>query len=198
MLAHSHRNLLVAALVFVVVLATAAASWLSLGGGPVGGELRIGGPFALQDANGRPFTDRDLRGHYTLVYFGYTFCPDVCPTTLTAVTTAMAKLGPRAERVLPVFITVDPERDTPAVLREYISMFTPRLVGLTGTPEQIAAVAREYRVYYRKHAGSQGEGGYSVDHSSLLYLLDSDGRFIAPIPADESGEGIAAAIGRYL
>jgi protein SCO1/2 len=169
-----------------------------MNGGPAAEGLGIGGPFTLRDGNGRTVTDRDLRGRYVLIYFGYTFCPDICPTTLTEVATAMAKLGPKADRVRPVFITVDPERDTPAVMGDYTAMFTPRLLGLTGTPEQIRSVARAYRVYYQKHRTGEAPGDYSMDHSSLLYLLGPDGGFITLIRADQPGEAIAADIAKHM
>ena len=154
----------------------------------------IGGPFTLQDGDGHTVTDRDLHGKYLLVYFGYTFCPDVCPTTLTAVADAVDKLGAKADQLQPLFITVDPKRDNAATVKQYAASFTPRLIGLTGTPDQIATVAREYRVYHVEHRTGPGPNDYSIDHSSILYLMAPDGRFIAPIDADQSGDQIAAAI----
>jgi protein SCO1/2 len=190
--------LLLGTVVMLAVLAAAAGLWWAMDGGAATGGLGIGGPFTLRDSSGRTINDRDLRGHYVLLYFGYTYCPDVCPTTLTEVTNAMAKLGPKADRVQPVFITVDPERDTPQVMGDYTALFTPRLLGLTGTPEQIRTVAREYRVYYQKHRTGDGPGDYSMDHSSLLYLLGPDGRFITLIRADEPGDAIATDIAKNM
>ncbi|HEY8289364.1 MAG TPA: SCO family protein, partial [Acetobacteraceae bacterium] len=138
--------LMIGMLVAFLVIGTGGFLWLSAGGGDRIASL--GGPFQLEDGNGKPVTDRDFRGSYMLVYFGYTFCPDVCPTTLNAVADAMDRLGPKAARVQPLFITVDPKRDTPAVVKQYAAAFGPKIDGLTGTPEQIAAVAKEYRVYY--------------------------------------------------
>lgn len=138
--------------------------------------VEIGGPFALTDQNGHAMTDKDLHGRWTLLYFGYTFCPDVCPTTLALMQNTMRKLGAKADRITPVFITVDPERDTPSALKTYLESFGPRFVGLTGKPDAIAKVARAYRVYYAKHP-LEG-GGYSVDHSSVIYLLDPSGKFV--------------------
>jgi protein SCO1/2 len=165
-------------------------------GGLAGGG--IGGPFRLEDGDGRVVTEATFRGSYVLLYFGYTFCPDVCPTTLTAVADALDRLGSRADLIKPVFITVDPKRDTQAVVKQYAAAFSPRLIGLTGTPEEIAAVTKEFGVYYAAHAPKPGTTDYTVDHTSLLYLLDRDGKFIAPIPADASGEQIAAALGKYI
>jgi protein SCO1 len=132
------------------------------------------------------------------VYFGYTYCPDVCPTTLNAVASALDKLGPKAGELRPIFITVDPHRDTPAVMKQYTAAFSPALIGLTGTPDEIARVAKEYRVYYAKDVTGPGPDDYSMDHSSIIYLMGPDGRFIAPIRADESGGEMAADIEKLV
>lgn len=158
----------------------------------------LGGPFELTDGSGRRVTDQDFRGRYMLVYFGYTFCPDVCPTTLNQVADALDRLGPRADRIAPVVITIDPKRDTPAVIQKYVAAFSPKFVGLTGTSGQIAAVAGEYRVYYAEHRTGNGPEDYTMDHSSILYLMGPDGAFIAPIRADGTGEQIAAELGAHL
>ena len=173
------------------------AAWLVLRPGG-GGDFSIGGPFTLTDAHGRTVTDRDLHGRYALIYFGYTFCPDVCPTTLNTLAGALAALGPEADRITPVFITVDPSRDTPAVLRAYVAAFSPRLRGLTGTPAQIASVEREYRVYAARHPTGPGPGDYTMDHTSLIYLMDPRGRFVSVIRADQSAAEMAADIGNHL
>jgi protein SCO1/2 len=181
-------------LVAVLLLGAGGFLWLTgANGGP-----SIGGPFTLENSSGKTVTDRDFRGKYLLVYFGYTYCPDVCPTTLNAVADALDKLGPRAKDLQPLFITVDPERDTPEVMKQYTSAFSPALIGLTGTPDQIASVAREYRVYYAKHPTGPGPNDYSMDHSSIIYLMGPDGQFIAPIRADESGDEMAVAIGKLV
>jgi protein SCO1 len=132
------------------------------------------------------------------VYFGYTFCPDVCPTTLSAVADAMDKLGPAASRIQPLFITIDPKRDTPGVVKQYVAAFGPRIEGLTGTPEEIATVAREYRVYYAEHRTGSGPNDYSMDHSSVLYFMSPDGGFIAPVRADQSGDEMAANLKKLM
>jgi protein SCO1/2 len=190
------RALLLPTLAFVVVLAVGIAAWLTLSHSD-GGAAGIGGPFTLEDGDGHPVTDRDFHGRYLLVYFGYTFCPDVCPTTLNEVATALDTLGPKADRLQVVFITVDPKRDTPAVVRDYAASFSPRIKGLTGTSEQIATVAREYRVYFAPQPATAG-GGYTVDHSSILYLMDPDGKFLVPIRTDQTGEAMAAEIAKRL
>lgn len=182
-------------LVALLLLGTGAFLWLN---GEAGGPP-VGGPFTLVDSNtGHMVTDRDFRGKYLLVYFGYTYCPDVCPTTLNAVARGLDRLGKKADDLQPVFITVDPQRDTPAVMKQYTAAFTPRLVGLTGTPTQIAAVAKEYHVYYARHQTGPGPNDYSMDHSSILYLMGPDGRFIAPIRADASGAEIATELAKLM
>jgi protein SCO1 len=181
-------------LVALLLLGTGGFLWTQ---GPSSGTS-LGGPFALQDGDGKVVTDRDFRGRYMLVYFGYTFCPDVCPTTLNDLADAMDKLGAKADRVQPIFITVDPKRDRPDVLKRYVAAFGPRLVGLTGSPEAIADVAKEYRVYYAEHRTGPGPDDYTMDHSSILYLMGPNGRFVAPIRADESGTQMAADLAKLI
>jgi protein SCO1/2 len=182
----------------MAVLLLGAGGFLWLSGSGANSPMGIGGPFALQDGNGKPITDKDFRGKYMLVYFGYTFCPDVCPTTLNAVADAMDKLGPVASRVQPLFITIDPARDTPAVVKQYAAAFGPKIVGLTGTAAEIAKVAKEYRVYYAEHRTGSGPNDYSMDHSSVLYLMDPNGGFLAPVRADLSGDEIAANLRKLM
>ncbi|HEY2034007.1 MAG TPA: SCO family protein [Rhizomicrobium sp.] len=141
----------------------------------VTGEASIGGPFVLTDQNGETYTDKNLHGHWTLLYFGYTHCPDVCPLTLEMIADTMDKLGAKASRVQPVFITVDPARDTPAVMKQYVASFGKTFAGLTGSDAQIAQVLKEFRVYAKKHPLPGGD--YSMDHSSEIYLLDPSGKF---------------------
>jgi protein SCO1/2 len=183
-------------IVFALLLIGAGGFlWLSGAGSSAGA---IGGPFSLEDGNGKPVTDRDFRGQYLLVYFGYTFCPDVCPTTLSAVADAMDKLGAAGGRVRPLFITVDPARDTPAVVKQFAAAFGPNITGLTGTPEEIARVAKEYHVYYAEHRTGPGPNDYSMDHSSILYLMDPKGSFVAPIRADQTGDEMAANLKKLM
>ena len=156
----------------------------------------IGGPFRLVDQNGKAVTDRDLKGHPFLVFFGFTHCPDVCPTALFEVSEVLRNLGPDGDRVRALFVTVDPERDTPAVLKDYLSSFDPRLTGLTGDAEAIASMAKGYRVYYRK-VPTDG-GGYTMDHTALVYLMDKGGRFVAPFNIKRAPEAAAADLRRYM
>ncbi|MDB5740472.1 MAG: hypothetical protein JWP16_1512 [Alphaproteobacteria bacterium] len=143
------------------------------------GTPDVGGPFQLVDQTGAPRTDKDFRGRFMLIYFGYSFCPDVCPTTLAVMAQALEKLGDK--RVVPVFITIDPERDTPRVLADYMKAFGPNFVGLTGSTDAIKAAEKEYRVYAVKKAIDPGnpKRGYGMDHSSVLYLMGPDGRMIS-------------------
>ena len=179
----------------VLIIGAGITMWL---GGATPSGISIGGPFSLTDGDGKRVTDQDLRGKYALVYFGYTFCPDVCPTTLNQVAETMDRLGPRAERVRPVFITIDPRRDTPPVMKQYVASFDPRIIGLTGTEAEIAAVAKEFRVYYAPHRTGDGPNDYTMDHSSVLYLLGPDGKFVSPLRADEGAEQLTADLTKLL
>ena len=158
----------------------------------------IGGPFTLLDGNGRPVTDQTFLGKYMAVYFGYTFCPDVCPTTLNDLSQALDMLGSKAQTIAPVFITLDPARDTPDIVKQYTASFSPRLVGLTGSAEQIAAVAREYRVYYAPHKTGPNPGDYTVDHSSIIYLMGPTGRFVGIIASDSGANRMVTQLAGYL
>lgn len=182
----------------VAALALFAAGYLWLLGGP-GARQRaaIGGPFELVASTGQVVTERSFAGRYRLIYFGYSACRDVCPLTLDEVGRAMDALGAQAGRVQPLFITVDPGRDTPQVLRAYLAGFSPRLVGLTGTPGEIRRVQAEYHLASTVHPHGPGAGD-TVDHDSVLYLLGPDGRYLAPIRADETGAEMAAEIARHL
>ena len=159
----------------------------------VPGGVEVGGPFTLTDSNGKTVSDSDYRGRWMLVYFGYTFCPDVCPTELQTVSDGLHQLGPLADKVAPLFITIDPQRDTVEVLSGYVKLFDDRLVGLTGTKEQISAAARAYRVYYAR-AKSKDSSTYLMDHSSFLYLMGPDGKLEALFRPGTSGKDIADAI----
>ena len=135
----------------------------------------VGGPFSLTDTDGHAVTEATYRGRWMLVYFGYAYCPDVCPTELQTISTVLDQLGPKAARIAPLFITLDPERDTQQALAQYVKLFDPRLIGLTGTVDQTAKAAKAYRVYANR-VTSKGLGGYLIDHSSFVYLMDPDGK----------------------
>ena len=161
---------------------------------------RLGGPFTLINQDGRQVSERDFRGKNQIVYFGFTYCPDVCPVDLQVIGQAMRlleKSDPQlAARVQPVFISVDPERDKPAVLKQYVSAFHPRLIGLTGTPEQIADVSRKYGVYSQK-AEDPGATEYKVDHSRIVMLFGPKGEPLAILPHDQGAQAVADEIKRW-
>lgn len=162
---------------------------------------KIGGPFTLTDQNGRTVTDRQFAGAYHVMYFGYTFCPDVCPTDMQTLGAGLRSFeatdSARAAKVVPVFVTVDPERDTPAVLKPFVAAFHPRMIGLTGTPTAIAAVAKEYAVFYQKQPPAPG-GGYMVQHSRVAYLMNPQNQPVALIPVDKTPGDVAGELARWV
>lgn len=160
--------------------------------------VTIGGPFTLSTADGNAVTDQTYRGKWLLVYFGYTFCPTSCPTTLLEIATALKKLGPDAAKVQPLFITVDPQRDTPAVMQQYTQSFDSRIIGLTGTPQQIAAVAHEYGAYYVPHRTGSGPNDYVMDHSTYIYVMDPEGKFVRAFQSGTSSDYIADTLRKLL
>jgi protein SCO1 len=175
----------------VIVIATgrAAAPTASL-------TAAIGGPFRLTDQDGKTVTEQDLMGRPSLVFFGFTHCPDACPTTLFDMSEVMRALGPDADRAKAVFITIDPERDTEGVMKDYLSSFDPHLSGLTGDAAAIATVAKEYRVYYKKVPLE--DGGYTMDHTAIVYLMDKSGQFVSPFSLKRTPEQSAAELRPYL
>ena len=156
----------------------------------------IGGPFHLTDQNGNRVTEADLKGKWSLIYFGYTHCPDACPTALNDIAVALDELGARRAAVRPVFITVDPERDTPEALKSYVASFDAPILALTGTQQEVAQAAKAYRVYYAKHPEPGGD--YSMDHSSVIYVMDPEGRFTASFTHESSPEQIAERLKKLL
>ena len=148
----------------------------------------VGGPFELIDHTGHTRTERDFRGRLMLVYFGFTYCPDICPTDLQAIGLAVDKLGRDGDAVQPLFVTVDPERDTPELLAEYVPMFHPRLIGLTGGAEAIRKAADAYKVYYAKVSAGQNASDYTVDHTAFIYLMDRDGNYLGFFPPGTSAD----------
>jgi protein SCO1 len=181
-------------LVLVLAAVLAATSYVSSRSPAAIGT--VGGAFRLEDQTGAPVTDQDLKGRPYLVFFGYTHCPDVCPTTLFEMSEVFKALGKDANRIGAVFITVDPERDTPAVLKDYMSNFDPHLRGLTGDPAAVAAALKAYRVYAKKIP--LGDGDYTMDHTALVYLMDKDGRFVGPFSLKQTPEAAATQLRGYL
>jgi protein SCO1/2 len=158
----------------------------------------VGGAFELTDQHGKAVTDETLKGKYRIVYFGFTFCPDICPTELANITAALDQLGDDAAKFTPVFITVDPERDTRAVMADYLKSFHPSFVGLTGTPEQIARAAGAYRIFYSKEVPKDAPDAYTMNHSGHVYVMDCEGRYIRHLDAGSSADAIAAALKELL
>ena len=175
-------------------VAALAVLWLTLA--PRGSSASfIGGPFALQGGDGKTISDQSLRGRPFLVYFGYTHCPDVCPTELARISDVLARMGDKAIPAL--FITVDPQRDTPKVMQDYASSFDSHVVGLSGSPQSVGAAEKAFRVFARK-GETQADGGYSMDHSSIVYLMDKSGAFVEAFNLDRPPEDAAKELQRYL
>jgi cytochrome oxidase Cu insertion factor (SCO1/SenC/PrrC family) len=166
--------------------------------GKATGEAQIGGAFTMVNHKGETVTEKSFQGRYMLVFFGFTFCPDICPTTLQVVGSALDQLGAKGEKITPVLVSVDPARDTPEALKNYVENFHPRLVGLTGTPEQLAVTAKTFKVFYQKVDNPTRPQDYLMDHSSILYLMGPDGKFVKHFTyttdAKKLAEGLLAAV----
>ena len=197
----SHILLVLAAFLtgLVIFLGVFLFATGNLGGGSgAPGASAIGGPFQLIDQDGKPITDADLKGRPFLVFFGYTHCPDVCPATLFEVSELMRALGKDADRAGALFVTVDPERDTPAALKDYLASFDPRVRAATGNRAAIDAAERAYRVYAKKVPSDKDKDDYSMDHTALVYLMDKQGRFVAPFSLKRRPEDAAADLRKYF
>jgi len=200
------RRLLIVILAGFLIGALGGAAALVLSEGTPGktvtttGKALVGGPFTLIGEGGRTVTDRDFRGRHMLVFFGFTHCPDICPAELQVMAASLGELGDKAKDVVPIFITLDPERDTPEVVANYVKNFGPEFVGLTGTPEAIAEAAKAYRVAYSKFTPEGAEAGYnySIDHTALVYLMGPGGEFVTHIPYGTQAAKMAETLRRYL
>ncbi|MDF0521297.1 SCO family protein [Bradyrhizobium yuanmingense] len=170
--------------------------WAMGGVSKVAQPAAIGGPFQLTDQNGKAVTDKSLKGKPTLIFFGYTHCPDVCPTSLFEISEVLRALGKDADKVNAIFISVDPERDTPATMKDYLSSFDPHLQGLSGDPAETAKVISSYRVYAKKVPTKDGD--YTMDHTALIYLMDREGRFVSPFNLKRTPEEAAVDLKKYL
>jgi protein SCO1/2 len=195
------RSVLVFALAIgLLTLGAAVAAFLLTRGGESGGTqpsaAAIGGPFTLMDTTGKTVIDQTYRGKWLLIYFGYTFCPDACPTALSNMSMALKKVGSTAGSLQPLFITVDPKRDTVQVMSDYLKSFDPRIVGLTGTQAQIDNVAKAYRIYVAPQNSNGGD--YLVDHGAYLYLMDPQGRFVSVISGQASGDEMAERLRKAI
>jgi protein SCO1 len=181
---------------FAVSLAIGLGLTLWLLGGPRVAASAIGGPFKLVDQAGQSVTDQSLKGKPTIIFFGFTHCPDVCPTALFEMSEVLRAMGGDAKRMNAFFVSVDPERDTPQVMKDYLSSFDPNLKGLTGSPEAVSEIISGYRVYAKKVPLKDGD--YTMDHTALIYLMDRDGRFVAPFNIKRRPEEAATDLKRYL
>ena len=188
----------VGAVVAIGVFPAARERLLPAAGLRTVGQAMVGGPFSLVDQTGKGVSDQDFRGRFMLIYFGFTFCPDVCPTGLQVMAAALEKLGAGAERITPILITVDPERDTPAQLALYVKSFHPRLVGLTGSVAEVEAAAKAYRVYAKKSPDPKSSAGYTIDHSSIIYVMGPDGQYRAHFTHATSPDTMAERLNRLL
>jgi protein SCO1/2 len=196
-------RLLVIIVAGVLIGAVAGAAILALTEGGSGrtvatsGKALIGGPFTLIDQHGKTVTDQDFRGRFMLVFFGFTHCPDICPAELQVMSQSLEALGPQGADVVPIFITLDPERDTQAVMADYVKNFGARFVGLTGSPEAIAAAAKAYRIAYAKFQ-EQNASDYSIDHSALVHLMGKDGEYVTHFAYGTPADKMTETLRRYL
>jgi protein SCO1/2 len=197
---HTMNNALHALLAGALLVATTSCTAPSEQP-PLAGAA-IGGHFVLTDQDGRKYDSAVLAGRYPILYFGYTFCPDICPVDMQvlgqALKTLEAKAPAKAAKLQPIFITIDPERDTPAVLKQYVAAFSPRLIGLTGTPQEIAGVAKSYAIYYQKAPAPAGSAGYLMNHSREALLFGPDGKPIALLPVDADKDQVVAALEKWV
>lgn len=159
------------------------------------GVAAIGGPFAMTGQDGRTITDADLKGHPTLIFFGYTHCPDFCPTTLTQISSVFKEMG-SDKKIEALFVTIDPQRDTPETMKTYLESFDPRIIGLTGNEAQTRAVAKAYKVFFKKEGPANGD--YTMDHTGVVYLMDKNGRFVSAFNLDQPAKQAAGELARYL
>ena len=192
------RRVLVPLIAFtagLIALSAAAVVTLVPSGKPAG-TSGIGGPFTLTDQSGRQVTEQDFSGATHLVFFGFTHCPDVCPTTLQQITDVLHALGPKADRLKVAFVSVDPERDTSEALKTYLGSFDPRITGLTGSPEQIAAAVKAYRGYAKKVPGKDGD--YTMEHTALIYVMDAKNDFVGALNLQRPPQETAAELARQL
>lgn len=195
----SRPKLILAAGLILLSVLIAALALTTLKPAQMGsGTALIGGPFTMMNDKGETVTEKTYAGKYMLLFFGFTNCGDVCPTELQVMAAAFTEMGALSDNITPIFVTVDPERDTPKIMADYIKNFHPRLVGLTGTPEQIAAFAKIYHIYYQKVPDPKNPADYEMDHSSILYLMGPDGKFIKHFPYTTDAKGLAEALKKVL
>lgn len=201
------RNRLIIILTTIAGIFLAGGGWLlserQQEGGPLysssSGTPQVGGPFEMVRHDGVTVTDADYRGRNMLIFFGFTFCPDVCPTELSKIAEVMDILGDDAQKVVPIFVSVDPGRDTPEAMADYVSAFHDDMVGLTGSQEQVNSIAKAFKVYHKKViTDPDNPQDYGMDHSSVIYLMGPDGKFVAPILPNSIPDQMAALIKQYI
>ena len=193
------RTLAIAAILLLASLVLGVGSLMyrpaSTGGS---GVALVGGPFEMVNQKGETVTEQMLLRHYTLLFFGFTYCPDVCPTELQIMAAALESMGEMGHRIVPVFVSIDPERDTPEVVKSYVENFSPRLVGLTGTLDQVAKMADAYRVFYAKRENKEHPADYEMDHSSIVYLMGPDGKFLKHFTYSTDPKALAEGLRQAL
>jgi cytochrome oxidase Cu insertion factor (SCO1/SenC/PrrC family) len=195
----SRSKLLTAAVMILVAIILGALALTTLKPQqPGSGTALIGGPFTMLNQKGETVTDKTYLGQYTLLFFGFTNCGDVCPAELQVMAAALTEMGATSDKITPIFVTVDPERDTPQVMADYVKNFYPRLQGLTGTPEQVATFAKVYHIYYQKVPNPKDATDYEMDHSSILYLMGPDGKFLKHFPYTTDAKVLAEGLKRVL
>ena len=185
-----------ALVLFVVAFAAAYSIAFKSESVQTEGTALIGGPFSLVDTDGKRVTDKDFRGKLMLVFFGYTHCPDVCPTELQNMAEAIDKLGQTSSKIAPIFISVDPKRDTPEALTAYVKNFNPQIIGLTGSQDEVATAAKAYRVYFRK--ASNASEDYTVDHSAFVYLMDQQGKYLTHFTFNTPADTVVSVIKKHI
>jgi cytochrome oxidase Cu insertion factor (SCO1/SenC/PrrC family) len=195
----SRSKLIFASIMILLAVAAAVLSLTLRGGEPKGsGTALIGGPFTMLNQKGETVTDQTYIGKYTLVFFGFTFCKDVCPAELQVMTAAFAQMGADADKITPIFVSVDPDRDLPDVMASYVSNFDKRLQGLTGSPEQVAIMAKAYHVFYKKVPNPDDPKDYEMDHSSILYMMGPDGKFLKHFTYSTDAKALAEDLEKVL
>lgn len=191
-------GLVIGAVAAVALFPEARQKLFPQAGPQTSGKALIGGPFTLTDTTGRQVTDKNYRGRYMLVFFGFTACPDICPAGMQLISAALDKIGAKAENVTPIFISVDPERDTPQKLAGFVKNFSPRIVGLTGTRDEIAGVAKAYKVFYEKTPNEAAPADYGMNHTSIIYLMSPDGAYVTHFTPMTSVDAMAEKLSNLL
>ena len=191
-------GLILGGLAAMLLFGMPAGNVLPAGSAVQTGKALIGGPFTLTDHTGKRVTEKDFLGKYMLVFFGFTHCPDVCPSALQVISAALEKLGDKAKDVVPVFVSLDPERDTPEKLADYIDSFDAKFVGLTGSKQEVESAAKAYRVYHQIVPDETTPGEYTIDHSAIIYLMGKDGQFITHVPHTNDVDQVVAALSKAL